>query len=78
MLRSCLRWSRRLGMELPPLGLRHSTTRCLEAGRLTEPVRACGSGRGPNGPDVKPRSILFDPLGPGDDCLLWANGDPLR
>ena len=29
-----------LGMEPLSLDLRHSTTRCLEAGRPTEPVRA--------------------------------------
>ena len=48
-------------------GPRHSTTRCLEASRPLDPVRAvliCG--HEPNAPVVKRRSIFGGSLGPDD------------
>ena len=78
MPRSRPLWSRHFGMESLSLGPRHSTTRCLEAGRLIKPVRAALiGGHGPNDHDMKRRSILGYSLWPGDDRSPWANDDSL-
>ena len=70
--------SRHFGIESTLLGPRHSTTRCLEAGRPIKPVQAALiGGREPNDPDVRRRPILGDPLGPDDERSSWANDDSL-
>ena len=73
-----LLWSRHSEMAFLSRGPRYSTTRCLEAGRPIDLVRAALiGGHKPNAPDVKRRSVFGGPLGPDNLRFSRANDDSL-